>query len=136
MKKNFSDIDFQKIFNIFNGNIFNVRVNKGGNISLDVKNLSDFNIKESVRKWYTGRSYVFYMTKDGILIRSVSKCKRGTSSIFPLNMNSFSRRGKRLWWDNKFYYSYSTKLSSFENVDDAIIYFIDYLYKYHNIINF
>lgn len=136
MKQNFSTFDFQKMFNLFNGKYFNVRFNKGGNITLDVKNLNDFNIHKSWKGRYAKRNFTFYKTKDGILIRSISTSRGGWRNIFPLNMSAESRLSERYWWNDKFHWGYSVKWSNFETLDDAIVYFIFYLNKYHDIIDF
>ena len=136
MKQNFSNSDVKKISNLFNGNVFNVRINKGGNIQLDVKDLSKFNLCD----WWTNRSYVFYNTPNGILIRC--KSWHGSTmgaSIFPLNMNAKSRNVELTYECYGRMHTvkcYSIKYSTFENLDDAIVYFIEYLNLYHNIIDF
>lgn len=126
MKQNFSSIDFQKVFNTFDGKIFNVHFNKLGNITLDVL---DEGLKSGVhRVWPRNMSqwnkvnYTFY-NKDGkIFIRAI---KEDNYCRYPylLNMTASSREEGR---------NYDT----FENIDDAIVYFIEYLNIYHNIINF
>lgn len=136
MKQNFSDFDVKKVSTLFNGNVFNVHLNKAGNIQLDVKDLSKFNMCD----WWSNRSYVFYNTPAGFIIRC--KSWRGSTlgaSIFPLNMNYKSRNVEFTYeWAGKTYTShgYSIKYSTFKNLDDAIVYFIEYLNLYHNIIDF
>ena len=96
MKQNFSNSEFQIIKNMFKGNLFDVRFNRAGNIQLDVKDLSKFNVPmydyEHPYGW-KNRCYVFYNTDDGILIRCKSwagSLKYG-ASIFPLNKTAKSR---------------------------------------------
>lgn len=127
MKQNFSNFDFKKVFNTFNGNIFNVRFNKAGNITLDVKNGSVLNTEHP----HSNHKFTFYSTPNGVLIRHISNW-----SVFPLNMSYKSRHIDKETWGGYTHDVYNIKYSNFENIDDAIVYFIEYLNLYHNIINF
>lgn len=147
MKQNFSNFDFKKVFNIFNGSIFDVRFNKAGNISLDAKidELKNINNNGIFSPYGTHSpmwdkvSYVFYNYNGKILIRAVKWFGNYSNSIYPLNMNTKSRNVHQSMKYNGEVYNwtgYFVKYSYFDNIDDAIVYFIEYLNLYHNIIDF
>lgn len=128
MKQNFSNFDFQKVYNIFNGNIFNVRINRAGNITLDLK---DTSLLKGINE-FAARSrhtYTFYNNPNGILIRH-----RCGWYVTPLNKNYKAYHIDKIEWGGELHDVYNVKYSHFENIDDAIVYFIEYLNKYHDII--
>lgn len=133
---NFSDFDLKKVSNIFNGKYFTVRINKGGNIQLDVKDVSLFNKSDNYN--WNKRSYVFYKPSyrgGRIIIRSLnygSDCHN--NSIYPLNMTYKSRHTDKVDYGMGPEYTYNIKYSTFDNIDDAIVYFVEYLNIYKNIL--
>lgn len=142
MKNNFTKEQFEKLFNLFNGDVFTVYINKAGNIYLKVNNPEYFNAHSNPSNWggynWSQRIYGFYNYKHGYIIRSLNSFpgKYG-NSIFPLNMTYKSRHTEKYYSP---YYSdgrgmdvYNIKYSAFPTFEKAIEYFIYYLKEYYNL---
>ena len=130
MKKNFTDQEFNTINNFF-GNLFNVRFNKAGNITLEWKipyNYASYNRymgKRTKTKFFT-----FYRPdwNDGkIIIRVVTKDEFGRYNYYPLNMKNRKRiRTKYGSW-----FSFNINNCYFDTLSEARNYFAKYIVRYH-----
>lgn len=119
MKKNFTDSQFAEVKNVF-GSMFNVSINRGGNIKIMLPNAHDF--------------WVLYFTRNKrYLWRRHNPNGSYTSYCYPLNMNS--RDDLDIWpgyTDSYRYYNFS-RHAEFATVNEAIAYFKKYLKKYRSI---
>ena len=126
MKLNFTPEEVAAV--IFDlGNIFNIRINKAGNLSLrwKVPLISANYINTNGEKFYT-----FYKRPEGIILRSMTKTEYGVINSYPLNMKRTKKiggYGDHTWT----YQAYDINDSYFNNIEDALEYFNKYLEKYH-----
>lgn len=130
MKKNFTEQEFNSFNKVF-GNLFNVRFNKAGNITLEWKipyTYSSYN-------GYMGKStktkfFTFYRPdwNDGkIILRAVTKDNFGNYSYYPLNM----RNRKMIKYRFGSGLSFNINDCYFNSVNEAISYFDKYILTYH-----
>lgn len=131
MKQHFTDQEFNSINKVF-GNLFNVRFNKVGNITLEWKipyTYSSYNR-------YTGKStktkfFTFYRpdwNEGKIIIRVVTKDNFGHYNYYPLNMKNRKRiRTKYGSW-----FSFNINNCYFNTMNEAIDYFDKYINRYHS----
>lgn len=126
MKSNFTP---QEIANVIYsvGNIFNVTINKAGNIKLrwKIPFITHVNYEGKGEKFYT-----FYKKHGKIIIRSMTKAQSGIFNVYPLNMKrtkAIGGYGDHTWT----YQAYNIDDSYFNNIENALEYFETYLEKYY-----
>lgn len=126
MKSNFTA---QEIANVIYslGNIFNISINKAGNLKLRWK----IPFKSPVYYFGDGEKYyTFYKRPEGIILRGMTKTKNGIINSYPLNMKRTKKVGG--YGDNTWtYQAYNINDSYFNSIEDALTYFENYIEKYH-----
>lgn len=111
------------------GNLFNVSINRAGNIKLEWK----IPVKTNVYYYGPGiKYYTIYKNNDGIIMRGMTKTANGEiRNVYPLNM---PRTTKTVVTDYSTwtYQAYNIKDSYFNTMERAMEYFENYLTKYHS----
>lgn len=117
MKNKFTESQFAEVKNVF-GTVFNVTLNKGGNIKVMLPNARDF--------------WVLYFTPNGRYMWR--RHNLDTMYCYPLNMKN--RKSTNLLIHNSGVYEYycAARHAEFWTVNEAIEYFKKYLKKYRSII--
>lgn len=112
------------------GNIFNVSINKAGNIKLEWK------IPFETEVYYFGRSikyYTIYKADNGkVIMRGMTRTSHGRiKNVYPLNMPR-KKTTVVTEYSTWTYQAYNIEDSYFNTMENAMEYFENYLQKYHS----
>lgn len=126
MKLNFTPEEVASV--VFDlGNIFNITINKAGNIKLRWK------IPFMTSVYYFGEGekyYTFYKKPEGIILRAMTKTESGVRNSYPLNMKRTKTTVKGMYGDYT-YQAYNINDSYFKDIESALEYFNNYIEKFH-----
>ena len=117
MKNNFTESQFAEVKNVF-GTVFNVTLNKGGNIKVMLPNAREF--------------WVLYFTPNGRYMWR--RHNLDTMYCCPLNMKNRKITNLLIHETGVYEYYCVARHAEFWTVDEAIEYFKKYLKKYRSII--